>query len=400
MNPQSKSHSLNEAFHRDKPTVISYAQAACVGWFFFGSGPAINLLRDDLGVSRTIAATHSVSMATGGVIAGFIAGPFIRRFGRGMLLRTASFVMALGVLLFTIGHHLFVTIPGAFLVTGGGATVVQCTAAFLSQHQKRFAPAAISELHGYAAALGALAPLTIGFCVSHGYGWRITLQALIVVTIMVEIIRGRSVAVYGVKPTSASDFQHHDVKGALPNIFWWSCVAMVCTSGTEASIMLWSSDYLHTRAGLGSGAAAAAVACVVGGMCVARLSGALLTKRWSAETLYVSSLVLSLIGFTGFWLLHSTIGMLIALTITGLGVSLHFPFGIERAMKASGGRPDRASSRVAITTGAAGGAAPFLMGWLADQLGMTIAMSVIPILLLVAIVVARRHPVRFAHQVN
>jgi fucose permease len=383
----------SETFHRDKPTGISYAQASCVGWYFFASGPAITLLRDDLHLSRTLAATHSIAMATGGVLAGICAGSVIKRFGRGSLLRLASVVMALGVLLLTTGHHLYITLPGGLLATMGGATVIQSTAAFLSQHQKKFASGSIAELHGYAAFVGALAPFVMGVAVGHGHGWRSTLQAMIMAVIVVEILRGRSVALYGAKPQLGVASEHHDVPGKLTTIFWWACAVMVCTSGVEASVMLWSSDYLRTHGGLGAGGATAGMTCLVGAMAAARLSAPALTKRWTNESLYVASLGVSIIGFTAFWLLHSPIPMLVALTITGLGISLHFPFGIQRSIQVSGGRPDKAASRIASTTGAAGGIAPFAMGALADHFGIEVAMCVVPLLLICALVIAIKKPV-------
>lgn len=85
--------------------------------------------------------------------------------------------------------------------------------------------------------------------------------------------------------------------------------------------------------------------------------------------------------------------MLISLTITGLGMSLHFPFGFERALRASGGRADRGGGKL-IGTGFASGVAPFALGALADQIGIQGAYVIVPICLVLAITIATLRPVK------
>jgi fucose permease len=86
--------------------------------------------------------------------------------------------------------------------------------------------------------------------------------------------------------------------------------------------------------------------------------------------------------------------MLISLTITGLGMSLHFPFGFERALRASGGRADRGGGKLSIGTGFASGVAPFALGALADQIGIQGAYVIVPICLVFAITIATFRPVK------
>lgn len=386
-----------ETFVRDKPTVISYAQASCFGWLIFGSGPAISFLRDDLHLSRAMASAHSLGMSIGGIVAGLSAQKLIHRFGRGLLLRWASIVLALGILLFTVGRIVPLTLLGFTLCFLGGVTVVQSTAAFLSHHQGRFASAAISELHGVAAGFGLLSPVVIGLCVTYGFGWRIGMAVGAVATVVVELVRGRDTASYGLSFSTDEEIVGHDVAGPLPKAFWWACTAMICTSGVEYAVLLWSSDYLRSNGGLAKGASAIALGCVVGAMAIGRLAGSVLTRRLSSEHLYIGSLLLAIVGFLGFWGNSIPVVMIIFLTITGFGLSLHFPFGIERAIKVSAGRADRATTRIAIATAISSGVAPFSIGVLADQIGVSQAFLVVPAALLVAFVVASLHPVKLPH---
>lgn len=377
---------------RDKPTVISYAQAACFGWLIFGSGPALIFLRDDLHLSRGVASAHTLGMSIGGIIAGLSAPPLIRKFGRGELLRWGSIFLAVGLCLFCLGQSVPVTLLGVTISFLGGVTIVQSTAAFLSHHHKSLAPAAISELHGVAAAIGLLSPVVIGLCITFNLGWRSGLAIAVLALMVIELYRGRDVTEYGSMFKQDLAHTQHDVTGPLPRAFWWACLAMVCTSGVEYAVLLWSSDYLRTNGGFAKGASAVALGCVVGAMAIGRLMGATLTKRFSAEKLYVSSLALALIGFLGFWFSSSQYGLIIFLTVTGFGLSLHFPFGIERAIHVSSGRADRATTRVAIATALSSGVAPFSIGLLADNIGVRVALLVVPALLIVALFVVLRHP--------
>ena len=169
---------------------------------------------------------------------------------------------------------------------------------------------------------------------------------------------------------------------------------MICTSGVEYAVLLWSSDYLRSNGGLAKGASAIALGCVVGAMAIGRIAGSVLTRRFSSERLYVGSLLLALVGFLGFWGTSTPAIMIGFLTITGFGLSLHFPFGIERAIKVSAGRADRATTRIAIATAISSGVAPFSIGVLADQIGVSQAFLVVPAALLVAFVVASLRPVK------
>ena len=89
--------------------------------------------------------------------------------------------------------------------------------------------------------------------------------------------------------------------------------------------------------------------------------------------------------------------MLVSLTITGLGMSLHFPFGFERALRASSGRADRGGGKLSIGTGFASGVAPFALGAMSDHIGVHNAYAIVPISLVLAIAIASLRPVKLSH---
>ncbi len=323
-------------------------------------------------------------MSIGGITAGLVGQRLTHKFGRGWLLRSASLVFAAGIAIFCLADSIYLTMTGVTITLIGVATVVQSTAAYLSGHHGPAAPAAISELHGAAAGFGLLSPVVIGICVTYGFGWRLGLAFGALAILAVEFLRGKDTSKYGTSFELTANESHHDVPGSLPRAFWWAAIAMICTSGVEYAVLLWSSDYLRTNGEFAKGASAIALGCVVGAMAVGRFTGSALTQRISAERLYLGSLALALIGFLLFWGSSNSIALVVCLTLTGLGLSLHFPFGIDRAIIASQGRADKAASRIAIATGLSGGVAPFFIGILADQVGVRSAFLVVPAALSVA----------------
>ena len=333
-------------------------------------------------------------MSVGSVTAGLATGAIIKRTGRGLMLRYASILLATGILFFTLGQSLPFTLIGVAFTTCAGSLIIQGTASYLAYQQKQAAPAAISELHAVASSIGLLAPVLVGIGVTVGWGWRPGIQVAAVGVIIIEIIRGKNTDVYGPKAVADEESDHHDVPGPFPSLFWWSWLILVFTASMEFSMLLWSPEVLSTQGGLTKGASAAALATIVGGMSVGRLIGARLTSKFDSEFLYRGALILSFFGFLGFWLSSSGLIMLISLTITGLGMSLHFPFGFERALRASGGRADRAGGKLSIGTGFASGVAPFALGALADQIGIQGAYVIVPICLLLAIAIASLRPVK------
>lgn len=375
---------------RDKTTWVSYFQATCFAWFVFGFGATLPLLRDDLHLSTTTASFHSIFMAIGSITAGFTGGPFVARVGRGRVLQLSSIVFATGVTLYVSGHSLAVTLPAVALTTFGGSTIIQATAAYLSNHQGVAAPTAISEMHALAAGLGIFAPILVGIGLSVGVGWRPAIMVTAISVLILEFVRGRNTDLYGPATHGDQESSHHDVPGPLPKRFWWTWAVMLCTASTEFSMLLWASDVLRIQGGLGKAASAASLGCVVGGMFVGRFFGSQLAIRINSEKLFLGSLVLALVGFLGFWQSHSAILLMVMLAITGLGVSLHFPLGIDRALRASEGRQDRASGLISVGAGFASGAAPFALGAWADRTSVHTAYAIVPIALTIAVFITAR----------
>lgn len=111
-----------------------------------------------------------------------------------------------------------------------------------------------------------------------------------------------------------------------------------------------------------------------------RLAWAVLVLCISTEfsmTIWAGSLL--------FWSATTAWLALSGLLVMGcLGIAVQFPLSVARAIAAAEGRPDQANARLSIGAGLAIGLAPFLRGFLADQVGTRRAFLTVPVLLVLA----------------
>jgi MFS family permease len=374
---------------RDRRTWISYAQLAIFGYFIYGFGPVVPLLRDEQHTSRTVASLHGTTFAIGAAVGGFVLPYLVRRLGR----RTVIWVGLVGVAATTAGfcvsHALPATLAWAFVGSMFGGFAVNGIVATLSELHGPGGSAAISEANAGAAAVGVVAPLVIGAAVTAGFGWR---PGLAVVVAAVVLVAGAAL-LFPVPPAARPTVVAGPARGKLPVTYWLAWLSMVATGSVEVCLNLWVGDVLRTHAQVSPGGAAAAVSAIIAGMTVGRLIGGRLVLRLPAPTVILGALALSAVGFTVFWLATAPWLAIVGLVLTGLGNALHYPLGVALAVEYSGGRPDLAAARSSYAMAVSFGVAPFVLGAVADGVGPHLAFLLVPVLLAasaVAIVALRR----------
>ncbi|MEZ5115930.1 MAG: hypothetical protein R2737_06650 [Candidatus Nanopelagicales bacterium] len=379
---------------RDRPTWISYAQLAAYGWFLYAFGPSLVLLRDEQGTSRAVSSLHGTMLAVGAVAAGLLVARLVAWIGRGAVLRVGTLALVAGMLGYTAGGGLPVTL-GSMLVAGVGASLLLAAVnAFIAEHQGRAAPVSLSEGNAGAAFFGLMGPLVVGVGVAFAtWGWRIGLWVAALAFLVIEVVRGRDLRVFDGTSGHPEGEPGHDPGGRMPALFWWSWLTLVLLIGVEFCLTLWGSDLLRSRGGLGPAASAAALAAIVGGMAIGRFAGSRVLERADPERLLAGAILLAGAGFALTWVVPAAVPMVAGLFVAGLGVGLHFPLGITRAIRASGGRSDRASGLGSVGAGIATGGAPFVLGALADGVGVHLAFLVVPALLAGALVLLLARPV-------
>jgi predicted MFS family arabinose efflux permease len=375
---------------RDRRTWLTYGQLGVYGWFLYGFGPALTLLRDEQGFTRTVAGLHGTALAVGALLSALTVAALVSRFGRVTMIWAGLVIVCLGILLFTSLTALPATLGGAFLCSFGGSYVVTCTATVLAALHGPSGPAAITEANAVAAGVGAVSPLAVGLAFALG-SWRPALLVLLPVVGVLALL-SRSVPL----PADRGPRRGDGAGTRLSRHFWVTWLVVTAGIGVEFCLTLWAADMLAQRTTLTAAGASAAVTALVAGMCVGRVVGGRLALRLPVDRLLYGALVVNAVGFALFWLSTDAALAVLGLLGCGLGVALYFPLGLSRAIAASDGQPDRASARVGIGAAVASGAGPFLLGALADATTIHTAMLVVPGLLVVAAVGIRLAPARTA----
>ncbi|MFC0099410.1 sugar MFS transporter [Micromonospora marina] len=183
---------------RDRITWLTYAQLGLWGFFLYGFGPVVPLLRDEQGTSAAVAGLHSTGIAVGALAGGALFAPVARRLGRGPAIWLGLAGVAAGVSTLGLLRPLPATLAAVAVVATFGMMVVSGVSVVLTARHGPAAPAALTEANAACAGMGILAPLTIGATVDAGLGWRplmavevglITLVALAALTFRVRVSR-------------------------------------------------------------------------------------------------------------------------------------------------------------------------------------------------------------------
>jgi MFS family permease len=118
-------------------------------------------------------------------------------------------------------------------------------------------------------------------------------------------------------------------------------------------------------------------------MLIGRVIGSRLTRAFPGLLVLAASLGIALVGFPLFWLVPLPLMRVVGLFIVGLGLANVYPLGVALATEAAPGQADRASARLSIAAGLSALIAPFILGALADHIGIGQAFGIaIPLLVL------------------
>lgn len=367
-------------------TWMVYLQIGVYGWVLYSMGPAIQLLREETGVSKTISGLHGTAMAVGALATGAIGASVVQRIGRHAAIWMGTAGSGVATVLMTVSNAVAVTLTAAFLTTFFGSYVVNSVSTVMAEHHGAAGAAAVSEAHGMAAAIGLVAPLALGLCQLAGLGWRVGMLAGVVFAAAVWLgTRGVRVPDHRELP------DHHAAsRGPLPRSYWWAWAALVACVAVEFCVSIWSSTLLRERVGLSKGVAATGVTALVAGMAVGRFSAGRLARVIDTKRLMYMALVIACVGWAILWVSTSPVPAYAGLVVCGLGIAFHFPIGITRALLAAPGRADLASARASVGTGLAIGIGPFALGALADRFSTHTAFLAVPVLLSLAAVAVRQ----------
>jgi predicted MFS family arabinose efflux permease len=375
------------ALVRDRISWLLYAQQGAYGYFLYGITPAVGLLREELGMSRTVAGLFGPALAVGTVAGGAVYPVLARRARPSTVLAASLTGLAAAVVVLCLMR----SVPGILAAAGLAAffsnLLVNGGLTALTARHGPVSGAAVSEATGFCVAVGFLAPLLIDTAIRTGLGWRAGLGVAAILTVAAAVATLRVRRAFDERPPAVVAAPP---TGRLPGRYWlaWACV--IAVGSVETCMTLWAPEHLRERVGLGPGPAAAGISALLAGMVAGRLAGGRLAARFRTEPLLCTALAVATAGFGVFWLATTPVLAMAGLLCCGLGMSLHFPLSITLSTKNSAGQPALAMSRNAYATALGLGAVPFLVGALADQAGMRAAFLLAPLCLAAAALAVMR----------
>jgi predicted MFS family arabinose efflux permease len=372
---------------RDRLTYFGYLSTAAYVWGLYGMGPALLLLRDETGMTRTVSSFHSSAMAFGVFLIGVVGATVTKRFGRGNTISLGSAGAGVGISLVAFGPSALFSVAGAFIMGCGGSLLLNGVAAFLIEHHGKLSAQALGEQNGIGVTAGLLSPLALGALVSAGWDWRLALVVGPVLFVVAQTLRGSASSFSSATPA------HTDSSGRLPAAYWWGWGTLTLCIGVEFSFVMWAGDVLRDQSDASVSLAAASLTAVAGGMAAGRFCIGALLRRMRVEQLFMASLLLPLVMWVPMWVSHNSTIILLAMLTIGVGLGFHYPLGFNRMLAAAPGHTDRAAARSSLASGLAIGLAPLGLGALADAVGLHSAFIAVPGMLVAAIALTVLRPI-------
>ena len=378
---------MSKTFHRDRFFWVIATQTAIVNFYLGGFGPAQSLLRADQGTSLTIAGLHGTAMGIASILAGYANPHIAHRFGRTRASWIGLAIFSTGLIIFVLSPPVYLTLP-ATLITGFGTSIVINTMlTSMSHHYGKAAEVAIPQANGIASVGFVTGTALIGsIAIGFPHLWRIGLLLAIPVAITLFLV-GRERGATDYIPDEAGP-----QSGKLSRAFWVSWIGFVACISSEFAISFWAAALLKNRVGTTAAISTVAIVALGSGMGVGRWYGGIFLKKFKLDTQLLMAIALQFLGFLAFWFSHSMIVSIISLFLVGLGISIQFALAAIRLISFSDGRPDLAIGQTSLAAGIAIATAPFLLGVLGDNFGISRAYIMVPILIIIAFTIVKLVP--------
>ncbi len=373
---------------RGRVTWSLYAVFAATGWFLYVVNPSIVLVADELGLTAAVAGLHATAGAAGATVGALVLPGTSARLGRRRTVAAGAGAIVAGIALITLSHAVWGTLSGVLATGVGVALMLGMANAALSDRHGRRGGAALSEASAIGSFVSAAGPLVLGAVLAVGLGWRVP---LLIAAVAVALL-AMSMPPLPPEPASA---EGNGGARKLPRAYWWAWGVAVPLIGVELSYAIWGSTLIAERTGVSVAAGTSTLTAFVLAVGAGRIAAARVALRVSTAVLLMASLVIAAAGWSLLWLADTYSEAIIGMVVSGLGVSVHGPIGIARALAHAGGLTDLAMGRFGLGIGVAAGSAPFALGALADRVGVVSAFWIVPVILAataVLLVVSWRTP--------
>jgi MFS family permease len=353
-------------------------QVAIVNFYVGGFGPAQPLLRAQQHTSLTVAGLHGTAMGIASILAGFVSPQLVHRFGRATTSWLGLSIFCLGIIMFVFSPPVQLTLIATFFAGFGTSTVVISMVTQLSHHFPKDQSSAVSQGSGIASAGYVMGTLTVGAIAGTSFDWRLGLLLAVPATIILYLLT-RSVIASEHIPDEAGP-----QKGSLNRKFWVSWVGFIACISSEFATTFWAAALLRNRVGSSAAISTICIVALGSGMGLGRWFGPQLFKRVALDNQLKTVMITQFLGFGVLWISHTLWISLIALLVTGSGISMQFALASTRLISFSELRPDLAIGRSSLGSGIAIAGAPFILGVLGDHFGISRAYLMVPVLIMIA----------------
>ncbi|MBM6402598.1 MFS transporter [Phycicoccus sonneratiae] len=366
-------------FRRDRVTWTLYALLAWFAYLQAVPGLVVPRLRAEMGFGYTVGGLHVAAFAAGATLAGAVSARAERHLGRTRLLWASSGVMALGAALLTLGRQPAATV-GAIAVMGvGGGLLLATVQVGLAEHHAARPAVALTEANVAAAASYLLLAGTLLLATAVGLDWR----AAVLVSLVAPLLARSANRGTLVEPSRGG---MDTAGGRLPPIFWVAGGMLMCATAAEWCITAWGATFVQQALDSSPDRAVAVMAGYFGGVLAGRVLGSRLTRRHDPSRLFALALAVALVGFVVAWPSTTPLPSTIGMALLGTGVGNLFPLGLSIAVSVAPQHAAAASGRVVLLTSTAILLAPLTVGTLAEATSLEAALTVVPVLVVLAAV--------------
>ncbi len=358
------------------------APATWYGYFLIGTqiylsnvqGNVIPFLQDEFGLTYRVVSLHSSALALGFIVTGLFGQRVIAAIGRRHALWLGGCGIGTGALLLCLSPGPWASIPSCFVMGLLGGFLPSVVPAVLSDLHGEARRQAFAEQGIVAYAFAIVGPLSTGFFVAHGLGWRPAVLVGAVLGFGLTIIF-RKVALPPDAPPAEA------VRARLPAAFWayWCLVAFSCS--LEFSVVLWAPTFLERVVGLPAASAATAAAGFFAGVLIGRVILRALVQRYAPAVILSAAFAIGFVGFVLYWGVGQPWAAIVGIVMLGLCIAPQYPLTMSLGLGVAAGAHDAAATRMTLAFGLAVFLAPALLGALADQVGLRLAHLTLPALI-------------------
>jgi MFS family permease len=366
-------------FTRDGSTLLAYGALAAFAFWNYAFGPALALLQDELHFSYTLIGVYSALWSGGSAVAGLLFAWLARRLGRSATLWAAAGGSSAAALLFALAHSVAPGLIAAGLLGFAATTLLMVIQSILADGHGEERDRALAEANVGAAGCAVLAPLALGALAPTPLGWRVAL-ALPMIALVALYLRYRRQPLPEPPPVRESG-----PRGDRLPLACWLLALLVATGIAVEFCLVYFGAQRLAATGLAIGDAATAVSSLYVGILAGRIAGARLSRvpGRTVPLLWVS-LALTAAGFVPFWLAGQPLAAIAGLFVCGVGIANLYPFSLALAIAAASGRTDAANAVTQLLGGVLVMVSPFLLGTLADRLGLRSAFTIEPVLIVLS----------------